>query len=162
MGLGEEGAEDSDESRVRAGLVLREPAQPPTSGDVRSPWLSFAWAARRGLRGGPLGLATASGGDSGVRSRPPGQLCRFLPLPQQRSALRAKFPFVFYYRVDVWVSANPAKLSWLRRLPTDVPHKTLQPGPPRRPSHCPLPGQQGADGVEPQGCPPPPPLLSPC
>lgn len=48
-------------------------------------------------------------------------------VPQQRFALRAKFPFVLCYWVDVCVSADPAKLSWLRRLPTDVPVEPRSP-----------------------------------
>lgn len=111
VGLGEEGAEDSDESRARAGLVLRELAQPPTSGDIRSSWLSFARAARRGLRGGPLGLATASGGDSGARSRPPGQLCRFLPSPN-KGLLSGQSSLLFFI-TGLMCGFLPTQLSFL-------------------------------------------------
>lgn len=130
------------------------PARQPTFGRVRGAWLPVALASSTRPEEGTSRTRRCVG--RGLRGRRAiHQVSR--GVPQRRFALRAKFPFVLCYWVDVCVSADPAKLSWLRRLPTDVP---VEPRSPARRASLPRsrPGQQGAGGAEPPGRPPAPPL----
>lgn len=100
------------------------PARQPTFGRVRGAWLPVALASPTRPEEGTSRTRRCVG--RGLRGRRAiHQVSR--GVPQRRFALRAKFPFMLCYWVDVCVSADPAKLSWLRRLPTDVPVEPRSP-----------------------------------
>lgn len=116
-------------------------AQLPASGDAQGSRLSFALASPTWPQEGVSRTCLCTRwGCRGLRAICQVSFGVFVPFPiKSWLSVQSSLSF-FYCGVAVWVSASPAKLPGLRLLPTGALRETLQPGLPRRPSHCPLSG----------------------
>lgn len=141
------------EGGARAAELAARPGS-PLSAVSGAPGFLLPWPPRRGPRRGPLGLAAASGGDSGGAE------------PSTRSAVG--FPSEGLLSVQSSLSCCvigltcaflPTQLSFLgsddspRTCPWNLAARPAGASLPRS-----RPGQQGAGGAEPPGRPPAPPL----